>query len=156
MIQDVLANAVRYAAMGFEFFGLLTIVLVSSLATVRFMRQIIVSDWSIVLPSYRANLGRGVLLGLELLIAADILRTVAAPSTFGNLGLLAAIVLIRTFLNISLGLEIEGAWPWRRRELERQRGEIALNAVGSQLVSEGDPKGSNANLDMKHEGVPVR
>ena len=118
MIQDLLADAVRWGAMGFEFAGLVTIVLVSVVATARFLRQVAASDWSAPLSAYRANIGRGVLLGLELLVAADILRTVAAPSTFGSLGLLAAIVFIRTFLSISLGVEIEGAWPWRRRELE--------------------------------------
>ena len=118
VIQDLLADAVRWGAMGFEFAGLVTIVLVSVVATARFLRQVAASDWSGLLSAYRANIGRGVLLGLELLVAADILRTVAAPSTFGSLGLLAAIVFIRTFLSISLGVEIEGAWPWRRRELE--------------------------------------
>lgn len=136
MIQDLLANAVRYAAMGFESTGLAMIVLVSVVSTGRFLRQVSVSDWSAILPSYRANLGRGVLLGLELLIAADILRTVAAPTTFSNLGLLAAIVLIRTFLSISLGLEIEGAWPWRRRELEWRSGQSAHELQSAGLPPE--------------------
>lgn len=124
MIQGLLAEAVRWAAMGFEFAGLATIVLVSVVATARFLRLAATSDWAAVLLGYRANLGRGVLVGLELLVAADILRTVAAPSTFGSLGLLAAIVIIRTFLSISLSIEIEGTWPWRRRELERRSADV--------------------------------
>jgi uncharacterized membrane protein len=63
---------------------------------------------------FRANLGRGILLGLEILVAADIVATVTAPLTFESVGLLGLIVLIRTFLSFSLETEIEGRWPWRR------------------------------------------
>ena len=65
--------------------------------------------------SYRANLGRGILLGLELLVGADIIATVTAPLSFESVGLLGLIVLIRTFLSFSLETEIEGVWPWQRR-----------------------------------------
>ena len=53
-------------------------------------------------------------LGLELLVAADIIGTVAVTPSFENLGVLAVIVLIRTFLSFSLEVEIEGRWPWQR------------------------------------------
>lgn len=62
---------------------------------------------------YRAALGRGILLGLEFLIAGDIIRTVAIDLTFQNLGTLAILVLIRSFLSINLEMEIEGRWPWK-------------------------------------------
>ncbi len=68
-----------------------------------------------VYECFRADLGRGILLGLEFLVAADIIGTVAVTPTFESLGVLAAIVLIRTFLSFSLEVEIEGRWPWRRR-----------------------------------------
>lgn len=64
---------------------------------------------------YRANLGRGILLGLELLVGADIISTITAPLTYRSVGLLAAVVLIRTFLSFSLETEIQGCWPWQRR-----------------------------------------
>ncbi len=64
---------------------------------------------------YRANLGRGILLGLEFLVAADIVGTVAFEPTLHGLGVLAGIVLIRTFLSFSLEVEIEGRWPWQQR-----------------------------------------
>ena len=54
------------------------------------------------------------LLGLELLVGADIISTITAPLTFESVGLLAAIVVIRTFLSFSLETEIEGCWPWQR------------------------------------------
>ncbi len=63
---------------------------------------------------YRQRLGRSILLGLELLVAADIIRTVAVTPTFESVGVLALIVLIRTFLSWSLELEISGRWPWQK------------------------------------------
>jgi uncharacterized membrane protein len=65
--------------------------------------------------SYRQLLGRSILLGLELLVAADIIRTVAVTPTFESVGVLAIIVLIRTFLSFSLELEITGRWPWQKQ-----------------------------------------
>ena len=62
----------------------------------------------------RQQLGRSILLGLELLVAADIIRTVAVTPTLGSVAVLAGIVLIRTFLSFSLELEITGRWPWQK------------------------------------------
>jgi uncharacterized membrane protein len=67
-----------------------------------------------VYRSYRQLLGRSILLGLELLVAADIIRTVAVAPTYDSVGVLAIIVLIRTFLSFSLELEITGRWPWQK------------------------------------------
>ncbi|PTT66259.1 DUF1622 domain-containing protein [Arthrobacter sp. HMWF013] len=67
-----------------------------------------------VYRAYRQLLGRSILLGLELLVAADIIRTVAVTPTFESVGVLAIIVLIRTFLSFSLELEITGRWPWQK------------------------------------------
>lgn len=61
----------------------------------------------------RSNLGRSILLGLELLVAADIINTVAIEPTLDSLLVLAGIVLIRTFLSFALEVEIEGRWPWQ-------------------------------------------
>jgi len=63
---------------------------------------------------YRQQLGRSILVGLELLVAADIIRTVAVAPTLTSVALLAGIVLIRTFLSFSLELEITGRWPWQK------------------------------------------
>ena len=67
-----------------------------------------------VYPLFRRHLGRSILLGLELLVAADIIRTVAVTPTLGSVAVLAVIVVIRTFLSWSLELEISGRWPWQR------------------------------------------
>ncbi len=63
---------------------------------------------------YRQDLGRAILLGLEVLVAADIVRTVAFTPTMESVLVLAMIVAIRTFLSWSLALELEGHWPWQR------------------------------------------
>jgi uncharacterized membrane protein len=65
--------------------------------------------------SYRQGVGRAILLGLEFLVAGDIIRTVAIEPTFRGVGVLAGIVLIRTFLSFSLEVELENRWPWQRR-----------------------------------------
>ena len=70
---------------------------------------------------YRSNLGRAILLGLEFLVAADIINTVAIDPTVQSLLVLGGIVLIRTFLSFSLEVEIEGRWPWERRKAEGER-----------------------------------
>jgi uncharacterized membrane protein len=64
---------------------------------------------------FREMLGRTILLGLELLVAGDIVRTVAAKPTLTSVAVLGAIVLIRTFLSFSLEVEITGRWPWQQR-----------------------------------------
>ena len=68
---------------------------------------------------YRQDLGRAILLGLEVLVAADIVRTVAFTPTMASVSVLALIVAIRTFLSWSLTLELEGRWPWQREHPAR-------------------------------------
>lgn len=64
----------------------------------------------------RLDMGRGILLGLEFLVAADIIRTVAAEPTLQNVLVLGLIVLIRTFLSMALQVELEGRWPWQQTD----------------------------------------
>ena len=68
--------------------------------------------------SFRNRLGRAIILGLELLVAADILRTISTEPTLQQVVVLGIVVLIRTFLSFSLEIELEGRWPWQggRRE----------------------------------------
>lgn len=61
----------------------------------------------------RQRIGRAILLGLEILVAGDIIRTVATTPTFSSVGVLALIVAIRTFLSFTLELELTGRWPWQ-------------------------------------------
>jgi uncharacterized membrane protein len=63
---------------------------------------------------FRQEVGRAILLGLELLVAADIIRTVAISPTLQSIAILSGIVLVRTFLSFSLEVELTGVWPWQR------------------------------------------
>ena len=71
---------------------------------------------------FRSDFGRAILLGLEFLIAADIINTVAVRPTLWSVAVLAGIVAIRTFLSFSLEVEIEGRWPWQKRSGEKKQG----------------------------------
>jgi uncharacterized membrane protein len=68
-----------------------------------------------LVTAFRSGLGRSILLGLEFLVAADIINTVAIEPTINSLLVLAGIVLIRTFLSFSLEVEIDGRWPWQKK-----------------------------------------
>jgi uncharacterized membrane protein len=93
----------------------ITIILVGILASsVQFLRGLR-NDVGSVYGLYRVGLGRAILLGLEFLIAGDIIRTVATSPTFQSVGILGSIVLIRTFLSLALNLEVDGRLPWQRR-----------------------------------------
>jgi uncharacterized membrane protein len=65
---------------------------------------------------YKHSLGRALLLGLEILVAADVIRTVALEPTLANMAALGLLVLVRTFLSWSLVVEIEGRWPWQKNQ----------------------------------------
>ncbi len=67
---------------------------------------------------YRQQVGKAILLGLEFLVAADIIRTVAVAPSFRGVGVLAVVVAVRTFLSFALDVELDGRWPWQRRGSE--------------------------------------
>jgi|SRR6476659_8567151 uncharacterized membrane protein len=73
------------------------------------------------IANFRSSLGRAILLGLEFLVAADIINTVAVTPTLLSVAVLAGIVIIRTFLSFSLEVEIEGRWPWQRKAGEQRQ-----------------------------------
>jgi uncharacterized membrane protein len=74
--------------------------------------------------SLRENLGRAIILGLEILIIADIIRTVTIDQTIQSALSLGLVVLVRTFLSFSLEIELEGIVPWRRRAAEEPAGGV--------------------------------
>ncbi len=93
--------------------GVAAIVVGAAAATVFAVRRLLRREPD-VYSRFRRFLGRSILLGLELLVAADIIRTVAVAPTFETVGVLGLIVVIRTFLSWSLELEITGRWPWQK------------------------------------------
>ena len=116
-----LAEIAHGTARGIEIAGLAVIVIGGLIASGVFFRRAFGSPgFDRAYQLYRADLGRAILLGLEFLVAADIIGTVAVDPTFENLGVLAAIVLIRTFLSFALEVEIEGHWPWKDTEVSSE------------------------------------
>lgn len=94
--------------------GVAAIVLGGLIGTIRFAGEVAGrGDFDRAYRSYRRGLGRAILLGLEFLVAADIIRSVAISPSFTSVGVLALIVLVRTFLSYSLQLELTGQWPWQ-------------------------------------------
>jgi uncharacterized membrane protein len=110
-LEPVIDLAIRVVGSGIEIFGVLLIVTGIAWSTFRQLRERISEQDSEV---YKIRIGRSLLLGLEVLVAADIVKTIAHELTAMSLGLLAGLVLVRTFLSWTLVLEIEGRWPWQR------------------------------------------
>ena len=105
---------------GFEIAGIFVLVLGSILAFGRYVVTLIrFRDGPAAFHGLRLYLGRSIVLGLELLIAADIIHSVAIDPTFVSVGVLGLIVLVRTFLSWSLEVEINGEWPWQRLRLHK-------------------------------------
>jgi uncharacterized membrane protein len=126
----------RYAATALELFGVAVIVLSVIFAAIGYLRSGLRSrDWPGAYDGARANLGRGILLGLELLVGADIIATVTAPLTVASVGMLAGIVAIRTFLSFALETEIEGRFPWRRHTAQRSHPDRASSGDQAPSVS---------------------
>ncbi len=99
--------------------GVVVILLAVILAGIGFARGLMRGlAYEVAYRSLRQSIGRGILLGLELLVAGDIIRTVAIEPTFTSVGVLAVIVLVRTFLSFSLEVELTGNWPWSRDRAE--------------------------------------
>jgi uncharacterized membrane protein len=104
-----------------ELAGVAIIAFGAILTMIQFVRQLMRDkDATAAVAAFRSSLGRAILLGLEFLIAADIINTVAVTPTLMSVAVLAGIVAIRTFLSFSLELEIEGRWPWQRKRGERR------------------------------------
>src|SRR5262245_26987919 len=107
---------IDYAATGIEVLAVAIIVVVIAAATAVYASRSLAHRADLrTYEDYRQRVGRAMLLGLEILVAADVIRTVALEPTLGNVAVLGLLVVIRTFLSWSLVLEIEGRWPWQAR-----------------------------------------
>jgi uncharacterized membrane protein len=108
-------DLIEIAAAGIEALAVAIIVIAIVHGSVRFLMGI-ASNSGDAYEVYKTHLGKGLLLGLEFLVAADVVRTVVLEPTLQNVMILGLLVLIRTFLSWSLVVEIEGNWPWRRNK----------------------------------------
>ena len=109
-----LRAAIEIVGFGFEALGVVVIALGTAAAIVRFLAQAI-SNLQSRYRELRHELGGTIVLGLEFLVAGDIIRTVAVDPSLQSVAALGLIVLIRTFLSMTLQLEIDGCWPWQRQ-----------------------------------------
>ena len=106
---ETIVVVVESAAVMLLFLGL-------TISTGRFLYGVAQRQAAIAYRKYRQELGRTLQLTLEFLIAADIIETVAVEKSLESLGMLAGLVLIRTFLSFALELEVSGRWPWQSNE----------------------------------------
>ena len=105
---------IKWVAVGIEAIAIGIIVVGAITTTVIFLVRIIKEGaLDDCYRRFRSDFGKAILLGLEFLIASDIVGTVAVGPTYTDLGILALLVVIRTFLSFSLELEITGRWPWQ-------------------------------------------
>ena len=112
---EVIHQAIELGALGIEMLAVAVIVaavviLAVTRGTVRYLFKLNQQGAPEV---YRHQLGKALLLGLELLVAADVVRTVALAPTLNSVAVLGLLVLVRTFLGWSLAVEVEGRWPWQ-------------------------------------------
>ncbi len=107
---------ITVAGYGIETIGVLIIIVGSAVPSFRFLLHFRKEPEGCAYRIYRRQLGRSIILGLEFLIAGDIIRTVIVADTLTNVTILGLIILIRTFLSFTLHLEVEGHWPWKQME----------------------------------------
>ena len=106
---------IEVASLGIELLAVAIIVLAIVYATLRYVYEsLLPAHEDERYEQYKRRLGRSLLLGLEILVAADIVRTVALDATLESVVVLGLLVVIRTFLSWSLVVEIEGRWPWQQ------------------------------------------
>ena len=117
-------EAMETVSTAFEFVGVAVFVIGALLLAARIVGGYVGARPRVTYIGVRNELGRIILLGLEILIIADIIQTITVDLTLTNAATLGVIVLVRTFLSFSLEIELEGAPPWRRLELARAVGAV--------------------------------
>lgn len=109
--EALIGEWIRVVGIAIDVFGVAVIVLGIAWSTAGFLGRTAEERYH----AYKVRIGRSLLLGLEVLVAADIVKTIALEPTFVSLGVLGGLVVVRTFLGWTLVLEIEGRWPWQAR-----------------------------------------
>ena len=118
-LVETVRAAIEWAALGIEVVGAVVIVagvlrVAITRGTVRYLFKL---DEPGAYDSYKHQIGRTLLLGLEFLVAGDVVRTVALEPTLDSVAVLGLLVLVRTFLSWTLAVEIKGRWPWQSRAI---------------------------------------
>lgn len=111
--MDTFRGVMEWVGLGFDASGVIVIAGGVVVAAIRLVAR------APNLRRFRQDFGGAIVLGLEFLVAGDIIRTVVVAPTLENVAVLAIIVLIRTVLSMALQVEIEGRWPWQRQGAAR-------------------------------------
>jgi uncharacterized membrane protein len=127
-LEMAVGHWLKLVGLGIEILAAMVIVIGLAWSTCLFLRRRMPEEHY---DTYKIRIGRSLLLGLEVVVAADIVRTIAVEPTLMSLAVLAGLVLIRTFLSWTLVLEIEGQWPWRRGAQGRSRADLASATAAS-------------------------
>jgi uncharacterized membrane protein len=115
LYMEEIHKVIDYVALFLEIVGVLTILIGIGIATYRYAFKLHKEEERSN-KQFRDELGRVILLGLEILVAADIIATVSADTTMNQVLTLGLIVLIRTFLSLSIEVEIDGKLPWKKNK----------------------------------------
>ena len=113
MPEEIIIEALTVVAKLLEIIGAIILVLGFIIATIRWFRQSVLDREANAVSTYRRALGRTILIGLELLVAATIIKTITVKPTIEGMGLLVFMVAIRTTLGWATFLEMNGRWPWQ-------------------------------------------
>jgi uncharacterized membrane protein len=126
MEAHLVRTGIEISATAIEVLAVVTIVIAIAFGTVRFLLHV-QRGMDGAYERYKIHLGKALLLGLEFLVAADIIRTVALEPTLPNVLMLALLVVIRTFLSWALVVEMEGRWPWTEAQARTNPGAQVSN-----------------------------
>jgi uncharacterized membrane protein len=128
-LETMISHWVKMVGVGIEVFAAMVIVIGLTWSIWLFLRRQMAEEHY---DAFKIRIGRSLLLGLEVVVAADIVKTIAVQPTLMSLAVLTGLVLLRTFLSWTLVLEIEGRWPWQRDSArEPQCGLHGTRAVDS-------------------------
>lgn len=125
-LEMTVSHWLKIVGLGIEVLAAMVIVVGLAWSTCLFLRRRMAEEHY---DTYKIRIGRSLLLGLEVVVAADIVKTIAVEPTLMSLAVLAGLVLIRTFLSWTLVLEIEGRWPWQRDNPRRNEGDLPKSAA---------------------------
>ena len=116
MLEAVIPE-LRFLTRMLEAVGATALIIGFVIATARCVMQVGSQGAAAAIEGYRKAIGRVVSIGLEILVAATIIKTITLDPTFENMGLLAIMIAIRTALGWSMALEMNGGWPWQKKGL---------------------------------------
>ncbi len=116
---ETFKNVVEAIGWTLEGIGVIVVVIGSTVGLARYLHEMRLDDGGRSYYHLRQRIGRSIIIGLEFLIAGDIIRTVVVQHSLQSLTALAIIIALRTFLSLTLFLEVEGRWPWQKSAEEQ-------------------------------------